>query len=100
MIGAGGAHGGFLLFYDLEQNKIVHDVDAKMHVHEIALHESSDTIYGVGTIVGGGFYALIGEVAGEAGMLTPIAFLTAAVIAMFSAFSNSLISRWYIASRQ
>lgn len=45
------------------------------------------TLYGVGTIVGGGFYALTGKVAGEAGMLTPWAFLAAAAIALLSAFS-------------
>jgi hypothetical protein len=30
------------------------------------------TFYGLGTIVGGGFYALIGEVSAEAGMLMPL----------------------------
>ena len=50
------------------------------------------TFYGLGTIVGGGFYALVGRVADEAGMLTPLAFLTAAMIAMFSAFSYAELS--------
>ncbi len=50
------------------------------------------TFYGLGTIVGGGFYALVGKVAGEAGMQTPLAFLAAAVIAMFSAFSFAELS--------
>jgi hypothetical protein len=35
--------------------------------------------YGLGTIVGGGFNALTGKVAGEAGMLTPLAFCWPAV---------------------
>jgi amino acid transporter len=50
------------------------------------------TFYGLGTIVGGGFYALTGKVAGEAGMLAPLAFLTAAGIAMLSAFSFAELS--------
>ena len=45
------------------------------------------TIYGLGTIVGGGFYALTGEVARHAGMHTPVAFLMAATVALFSALS-------------
>ena len=39
------------------------------------------TFYGVGTIVGGGFYALTGKVAGQAGMLAPLAFAVATGIA-------------------
>lgn len=50
------------------------------------------TFYGLGTIVGGGFYALIGKVAGEAGMHTPLAFLVAAGIALISAFSFAELS--------
>ncbi|MBC8351213.1 MAG: amino acid permease [Planctomycetes bacterium] len=50
------------------------------------------TFYGVGTIVGGGFYALIGEVSSEAGMLTPLAFLAAALIGLLSAFSFAELS--------
>ena len=53
------------------------------------------TFYGVGTIVGGGFYALIGKVAGHAGSLTPLAFLTASVVALFSAFSFAELSARY-----
>ena len=50
------------------------------------------TFYGVGTILGAGIYVLIGEVAGEAGMRSPIAFLLAAVIAAFTALSYSELS--------
>jgi amino acid transporter len=53
------------------------------------------TFYGLGTIVGGGFYALVGKVSAEAGMFTPIAFLMASVIAMFSAFSYAELSARY-----
>ncbi|MDR9437520.1 MAG: APC family permease [Thiohalophilus sp.] len=45
------------------------------------------TFYGIGTILGAGIYVLVGKVAGVAGMLTPLAFLVAALIAGFSAFS-------------
>ena len=50
------------------------------------------TFYGLGTIVGGGFYALVGEVSAEAGMLTPQAFLAAALIGLLSAFSFAELS--------
>ncbi len=53
------------------------------------------TFYGLGTIVGGGFYALVGRVSAEAGMLTPLAYLAAALIAMFSAFSFAELSARY-----
>lgn len=51
--------------------------------------------YGVGTIVGGGFYALVGKVAGEAGLLAPISYLLAAGIAALSAFSYAELSARY-----
>ena len=50
------------------------------------------TFYGLGTIVGGGFYALIGKVSLHAGMYTPFAFMTAAFVALFSAFSFAELS--------
>jgi len=43
--------------------------------------------YGIGTIVGGGFYALIGKVAAEAGIFAPFSYLVAAGIAFLSALS-------------
>lgn len=53
------------------------------------------TWYGVGTIVGGGFYALIGDVAGHAGLLAPVSFLVASAIAALSAFSFAELSARY-----
>ena len=44
-------------------------------------------LYGLGTIVGGGIYALLGRVAGQAGMSTPFAVLLTGVLALLSAFS-------------
>jgi amino acid transporter len=48
--------------------------------------------YGLGTMVGGGFYALIGKVAGEAGMATPIAFLMSGLLALLNAFTFAELS--------
>lgn len=49
-------------------------------------------LYGVGTIVGAGIYALIGEVAGRAGQNAPWAFLLAALMAAASALSFAELS--------
>lgn len=49
-------------------------------------------LYGLGTIVGAGVYALIGEVTGAAGLLAPVSFLLASVLAGFSAFSLAELS--------
>lgn len=53
------------------------------------------TFYGLGTIIGAGIYVLIGAVASKAGMFSPLAFLFAALIAGFTAFSYAeLTSRF------
>ncbi len=44
-------------------------------------------LYGLGTTVGAGIYALSGLVAGRAGMQAPIAFLVASILALVSALS-------------
>ena len=51
--------------------------------------------YGVGTMVGAGFYALLGRVASHAGMHTPIAFLLAAGVAFVSGLSFSELASRY-----
>ncbi len=48
--------------------------------------------YGLGTILGAGIYALVGKIAGQAGMMAPTAFLLAGVLAAFSAFSYAELS--------
>lgn len=48
--------------------------------------------YGIGTILGAGIYVLVGKVAGYAGMYTPVAFILAAILAGFSAFSYAELS--------
>lgn len=45
------------------------------------------TLYGLGTTIGAGIYALLGEVVGGAGSYAPISFLLASALAGFSAFS-------------
>jgi hypothetical protein len=50
------------------------------------------TLFALGNIVGAGIYALIGKVAGEAGMATPLAFIIAMLIASFSALSFAELS--------
>ncbi|MBD3636352.1 MAG: amino acid permease [Crocinitomicaceae bacterium] len=48
--------------------------------------------YGVGTILGLGIYVLIGKIGGEAGMLSPFAFLIAAILAGFTGVSYGELS--------
>jgi len=50
------------------------------------------TFYGLGTILGAGVYVLIGKITARAGLYTPVAFLFAALIAAFSAFSYAELS--------
>lgn len=51
--------------------------------------------YGIGTILGAGIYVLVGKVAGEAGMYTPVSFMLAALLAGFSAFSYAELAARY-----
>ncbi|HAT8178100.1 TPA: amino acid permease [Legionella pneumophila] len=48
--------------------------------------------YGLGTILGAGIYALVGEVAKEAAQFTPLSFLIASIIALFTAISYAELS--------
>ena len=48
--------------------------------------------YGLGTMVGAGFYALLGKVVGEVGMAAPLAFLLTGILAMLSAISFAELS--------
>ena len=55
--------------------------------------------YGVGTIVGGGFYALVGKVSGEAGLYAPIALAIAGTFALLTGLSFSeLVSRFPVSA--
>lgn len=50
------------------------------------------TFYGLGTILGAGIYALVGKVAGRAGMLAPWSFLLASALASFTAIAYAELS--------
>jgi amino acid transporter len=49
-------------------------------------------LYGLGTTIGAGIYALTGVVAGRAGMGAPVAFLLASLLAFFTALSFAELS--------
>ena len=49
-------------------------------------------LYGLGTTIGAGIYALTGVVAGRAGMHAPLAFSVASLLALFSALSFAELS--------
>lgn len=49
-------------------------------------------LYGLGTMVGGGFYALLGKVSGEAGLWTPIALGFSGLLALLNGFSFAELS--------
>ena len=50
------------------------------------------TLYGLGTTIGAGIYVLIGKVAGVAGLLAPVSFLAAGLLAALTAFSFAELS--------
>ena len=50
------------------------------------------TLYGLGTTIGAGIYALVGEIASFAGYYAPLSFLIASVLAGFTAFSFAELS--------
>jgi amino acid transporter len=52
-------------------------------------------LYGLGTTIGAGIYALTGVVAGRAGMQAPAAFAVASVLALFSALSFGELAARY-----
>ena len=53
------------------------------------------TFYGLGTILGAGIYVLVGKVAGYAGPYVPVAFLMAALLALFTALSYAELAARY-----
>ena len=52
-------------------------------------------LYGTGNIIGAGIYVLVGKVAGEAGLLAPLAFVLAAVIAGLTGLSYGELAARY-----
>ncbi len=53
------------------------------------------TYYGLGNILGAGIYVLVGKVAGYAGMLVPLSFLGASLLAALTALSYAELSSRY-----
>lgn len=51
------------------------------------------TLLGVGTMVGAGIYVLVGKIAGLSGPLSLWAFIAAAVIVSFSAYSHGFLAK-------
>ena len=49
-------------------------------------------LYGLGTTLGAGIYVLIGEVAGRAGIHTPLAFILSGIVCGLSAFAFAELS--------
>lgn len=60
-----------------------------------SLSQTQMVLYGLGTTVGAGIYALIGEIAGIAGHWAPWSFLLAAALAAFTALSFAELSARY-----
>lgn len=52
-------------------------------------------LYGLGTTIGGGIYALVGKVAARAGMLAPLSFMAAALLSAFTALAFAELSSRY-----
>lgn len=52
-------------------------------------------LFGTGTIIGAGIYVLVGKIAGIAGYLTPVSFIVAAIIALFTALSYAQLASVY-----
>ena len=52
-------------------------------------------LYGLGNILGAGIYVLIGEVAGVAGLLTPLSFFLTSILLITTAFTYSELSSRY-----
>ncbi|MCW8861787.1 MAG: amino acid permease [Rhodospirillales bacterium] len=50
------------------------------------------TLYGLGTTIGAGIYVLVGKMAGEAGMLSPVSFLIGALLVAGTALSFAELS--------
>jgi WD40 repeat protein len=48
LLGAGGAGDGFLMFFNLQEKKVVRQEKVAMHVHAFAMNEDCTTIYTVG----------------------------------------------------
>jgi amino acid transporter len=71
------------------------DEDRTTHYREGSLTLAGTVMLGTGVMIGAGIFALTGQMAQMTGALFPLAFLAAAVIVSFSAYSYIKISNAY-----
>lgn len=71
------------------------DEDRTTHYREGSLTLPGTVMLGTGVMIGAGIFALTGQMAQMTGVLFPLAFLAAAVIVAFSAYSYIKISNTY-----
>jgi amino acid transporter len=71
------------------------DQDRTSHYLENSLTLGGTVMLGTGVMIGAGIFALTGQMAQMTGALFPLAFLAAAVIVSFSAYSYIKISNAY-----
>jgi amino acid transporter len=69
--------------------------DRSTHYDEGSLSLSGTVMLGTGVMIGAGIFALTGQMAEMTGALFPLAFLAAAIIVGFSAYSYIKISSAY-----
>lgn len=65
------------------------------HYEEDSLSLTGSVAMGTGVMIGAGIFALTGQVAKQAGGLFPFAFLAAAIVAGFSAYSYVKMAHSY-----
>lgn len=69
--------------------------DRRTHYRKDSLTLAGAVMLGTGVMIGAGIFALTGQMAQMTGALFPLAFLAAAVIVAFSAYSYVKISNAY-----
>lgn len=71
------------------------DTDRTTHYDKGSLTLSGTVMLGTGVMIGAGIFALTGQMAEMAGVLFPLAFVAAAMVVSFSAYSYVKISNTY-----
>jgi len=71
------------------------DADSSEHYEPNSLTLTGSVAMGTGVMIGAGIFALTGQVAEQAGGLFPLAFLAAAIVAGFSAYSYVKMAQQY-----
>jgi amino acid transporter len=70
--------------------------DKKSHYQKDSLTLVGAVALGTGVMIGAGIFALTGQMAQMTGSLFPLAFLSAAVVVLFSAYSYVKLSNAYV----